>query len=181
KTWENEAPRRGNLSLLYVCAPEFAETDFRLSMAAIYGNWNVDFSDLKAEAARIEWWMSLEETPSYMQEMAIYLLHQFESLPDSFRYLDKLRVNSVTMKMCNDRILKLGVAPQFADKIQSCFRFLDRTREGTLSWVEYKVLSDIWSEMFLGLEEFLFFLRRLNVHQSFLRLGKERSMLEEAL
>ncbi len=30
------------------------------------------------------------------------------------------------------------------NKILSCFRFLDRTREGSISWIEYKVLNDIW-------------------------------------
>eukprot|EP00392_Amoebophrya_sp_AT5.2_P006882 g6894.t1 len=138
KTWEYEPPQRGNLSLLYICAPEFAETEFRLQMAAAFGNWNVDLHHLDREQTRIEWWMSLEETPAHMLEFAIYFL---------------------TVKTLEEGFLKLGVGPKFQNRLELCFRFLDRTREGTISWIEYKVLNDIWSEMFLGLEEFVFFLR----------------------
>ena len=54
------------------------------------------------------------------------------------------------------------------------FRFMDRGGEGTISWIEFKVLDDLWKEIFLGLEEFLFVLQ-LKITSE--RLAEEKGFL----
>ena len=43
-------------------------------------------------------------------------------------------------------------------KVRECFRFFDQGGEGSISWAEFQVMNDIWSEMALTLQEFLWFL-----------------------
>lgn len=62
------------------------------------------------------------------------------------------------------------------DRVKLCFRFLDRSGEGSLCWCEFKALNDIWNEMLVGLEEFLFFMR---LRATSIELCRTKGLLKE--
>ncbi|CAD7925396.1 unnamed protein product, partial [Amoebophrya sp. A25] len=86
RSWESDPPNVGLISVTYCCAPEFAVVPERLRMAKSYGMWNVR-EDTDEDINEIEWWISLEEVPSNVLDMAQFFLHQFSDLGSAFRFL----------------------------------------------------------------------------------------------
>eukprot|EP00392_Amoebophrya_sp_AT5.2_P019547 g20434.t1 len=174
RAWELEQPKAGLLKVTYACAPEYAQVKFRLKLAAINGFWNVD-PDLEKETKRIDWWMSIEETPEYMLDMGILMMHKFPNLRAAFKYLDRYKRRQVNLQDVRAQFTRMRASKRALSKLQECFRFLDRGNEGTVSWDEFSVFQRLWNEMFMGLEEFIYHLRfKMAVE----RRARERNYLD---
>lgn len=107
-------------------------------------------------------------------DMAQYFLQSFDSLASAFRFLDRFQTQQITLQNVIEKLQSLNVSKAMLEKVTGFFRFLDRGGEGTISWAEFKQLNDLWSEMFLGLEEFLFFLQfKITVE----KMAEKRGML----
>ncbi|CAD7928616.1 unnamed protein product [Amoebophrya sp. A120] len=158
RSWETDPPNLGVMTVTYCCAPEFAIIKERLKMARDYGCWNTR-ENVEDDEAEIEWWISLEEVPGVVLDMGQYFLQNFDSLASAFRFLDRFQTQQITLQNVLEKLATLSVSKTLIEKVTPFFRFLDRGGEGTISWAEFKQLNDLWSEMFLGLEEFLFFLQ----------------------
>ncbi|CAD7924667.1 unnamed protein product [Amoebophrya sp. A120] len=158
RSWETEVPKAGLLRLTYACAPEFVQLKFRLKMASQYGFWNIA-DDISLDQKRIEWWMSIEETPEYILDIALVLMHKFPNLKAAFKYLDRYKRRQINLQDIKAQFSRMRVNKRTQARLQDVFRFLDRGGEGQVSYDEFKVFSYLWSEMFVGLEEFIYHLR----------------------
>ncbi|CAD7935375.1 unnamed protein product [Amoebophrya sp. A25] len=172
RLWLDETPKAGHLQLTYSCAPEYVQLPFRLKHVAREGLWNINEDDVEKDKEQLEWWMSIEETPDCMLDFAIMAMHKFSNLKMAFKFCDRYKRGRINLQDMKAQFTKSGANTRALNALTDCFRFLDRGGEGTVSWDEFRVVQYLWSEMFLGLEEFIYHLRfKMAVEQRALLTG----------
>jgi Ca2+-binding EF-hand superfamily protein len=154
-------PRSGTFRCKYMCAPEYRKFKMRTTLAETYACFRMD--DVQEE--RVMWWTGLQEPPADVLELLEFILGNYEHPRVAFDEIDGPGGNGViTLKEFREGLQQMD-CKKFAGKdeqsrIEKVFRYLDPGEEGSVSRDEWGILSQLWDEYQLSIEEFVNFLTR---------------------
>jgi hypothetical protein len=119
--WKTNCPPQGNLILTYICSPDNAQVKFRIDMASKHGLWQVNEANPTEDDKRVQWWMCIEGLPIELLEMAVHLLHKFDSVAQAYRYIDIHKRNEVVRSDFEKSFQRMGVDARNMYKVKECF------------------------------------------------------------
>jgi len=168
RLWENldRLPTSGVFRATYICAPEDRNFTARKSMMEKFGWWK-----LMVPEKSVVWWTGLTEAPIDVQIFMQWLISRFADINETFTRFQ--HGGKITLREFEDTLAELNCdrfrGVDGPSRVQAVFRFLDPSGEGGVSQFEWQVLEQLYQEMTLSLEEFVWFLAYVyNHHPTFL-------------
>eukprot|EP00929_Paragymnodinium_shiwhaense_P069424 TRINITY_DN35004_c0_g3_i2.p1 TRINITY_DN35004_c0_g3~~TRINITY_DN35004_c0_g3_i2.p1 ORF type:complete len:1423 (+),score=278.40 TRINITY_DN35004_c0_g3_i2:145-4413(+) len=163
RSWADleKLPAAGVFTVTYVCAPD--HRNYQMRKAALR---SLTLFDCAHDEDEVMWWSSCADAPKDVNEFMEFVVMTFPSLETAFAAFDGVNGNGkISMSEFKDGLRRLRFdkfkgGGHVEQRIESVFRFLDPSSEGTISKKEWTALNELWKEMSLSLLEFVQFLER---------------------
>jgi len=159
RSWEalEKVPKSGVLTVTYVCASEKRNFQKRKQLYETFG-----YRSLMVEVDDVMWWSSLTSAPADVIEFLEFLVCRFDNMRDAFVAIHSGEATgTVSLREFEDAYGQLGCKKFKGDqqmrRIETVFRFLDVSGEGTVSLDEFMVLDQMFKEILYSVEEFVDF------------------------
>jgi len=152
-------PSEGVFRCRYVCAPEDRSFTFRRALLETLGYWEMPVMD----ESDVMWRMGLHEAPEDALGFVEFLLSHGKDVCTVYREIDGFGGNGViTLRELEDGYKKMvGKKPSSSlndwqkRSVKAVFRFLDKSGEGEVSFIEWCVLLNLYDEIKSCISEFV--------------------------